>query len=207
MSFSQSKFVHDDEIAELEQLSTFVEDSFSDGGISLDKDFCNDSKKDDSCRLRRSNRVSVRKNSSSCSGEKTMPLSPGTVVPERVGSKRPQSAIFSQQPTSNLTSLRSCNINVENQPMPNSYITSESEYLAESHSPYISNVNGKEQKKMKKGKKNRKSSSLLSQEGSGTEGQSWGWRGGKDKYMTNNMLAARDIDNLRRYLKCRIDGL
>ncbi|RZC83593.1 hypothetical protein C5167_046379 [Papaver somniferum] len=153
--------VPDDEIAELEQLSTFVEDSFSDGGISLDKDFCNDSKKDDSCRLRRSNRVSVRKNSSSCSGEKTMPLSPGTVVPERVGSKRPQSAIFSQQPTSNLTSLRSCNINVENQPMPNSYITSESEYLAESHSPYISNVNGKEQKKMKKGKKNRKSSSLV----------------------------------------------
>ncbi|KAI3849710.1 hypothetical protein MKW98_026624 [Papaver atlanticum] len=148
--------VPDAEIAELEQLSTFVEDSFSDGGISLDKDFCNNSKKDDSCRLRRSTRVSVLKKSSSCSGGKTMPLSPGTVVPERVGSKRPQSAIFSQQPTSNLTSLKSCKINVENQPMPNSYITSESEYFAESHPPYTPNVNGKEQKKMKKGKKNRK---------------------------------------------------
>ncbi|KAI3897291.1 hypothetical protein MKX03_036641 [Papaver bracteatum] len=134
--------VPDDEIAELEQLSTFVEDSFSDGGISLDKDFCNKSKKDDSCRLRRSNRVSVLKNSSSCSGGKTMPLSPGTVVPERVGSKPPQSAIFSQQP--------------ENQPMPTSYISSESEYFAESHPPYTPNVNGKEEKKMKKGKKNRK---------------------------------------------------
>ncbi|KAI3844748.1 hypothetical protein MKW92_029914 [Papaver armeniacum] len=148
--------VPDDEIAELERLSTFVEDSFSDGSISVDKDFCNNSKKDDSCRLRRSNRVSIRKNSSSFSGGKTMPLSPGTADPERVGSKRPQSAIFSQQPTSNFTSLKSCNINVENQPMPNSYITSESEYFAESDSPYTPNVNGKEQKKMKKGKKKRK---------------------------------------------------
>ncbi|KAI3997381.1 hypothetical protein MKX01_003184 [Papaver californicum] len=140
--------VPDDEIAELEWLSTFVEDSLSTGGITL-----HNNKKDDSCWFHTSNPVSVLKNSSSCSGGKTMPLSPDTVVPGRVRGKRPRTAIFYQRPALNLASLKSCKINGKNQPMPISRISSESEYFTETHPSYTPNFTGEEQKKKKKKKR------------------------------------------------------
>ncbi|MCL7029326.1 hypothetical protein MKW94_000334 [Papaver nudicaule] len=45
-----------------------------------------------------------------------MPLSPDTVVPGHVRSKRPRSAIFSPQPDLNLASPKSCITNVQNLP-------------------------------------------------------------------------------------------
>ncbi|KAI3919210.1 hypothetical protein MKX01_029231 [Papaver californicum] len=159
--FSHDLPVPDDEIAEFEWLSTFVDGSLSAGGITLDIDLCNNSKKDDSYRLRTSNPVSVLKNCSSCSGGKTMPLSPDTVVPGRVRSKRPRPAIFIQRPALNLVSPTSCITNAQNLPMANSYFSSESKNFAESHLPYTPNFNGKEQKKKKK-KKKRLAPSLLS---------------------------------------------
>ncbi|KAI3851951.1 hypothetical protein MKW98_019950 [Papaver atlanticum] len=117
--------VPDDEIAELEWLSTFVDDSLSAGGITVDIDYSNNNKKDNS--------ATVLKNSSSCSGGKTMPPTPDTVVPTHVRNKRPRSAVFYEQPAPNLASHESCLIDVEIQLMPN--------------------FNGKEQKKKKKKKR------------------------------------------------------
>ncbi|XP_026418505.1 uncharacterized protein LOC113313949 [Papaver somniferum] len=137
--------VPDDEIAELEWLSTFVDDSLSAGGITVDKDYSNNNEKNDS--------AAVLKNSSSCSGGKTMLLSPDTVVPTPVRSKRPRSAVFYEQPAPKLASHESCLIDVEIQLMPNSYISSASECLAKSHPSYTPNFNGKEQKKKNKMKR------------------------------------------------------
>ncbi|KAI3857052.1 hypothetical protein MKX03_015424 [Papaver bracteatum] len=117
--------VPDDEIAELEWLSTFVDDSLSAGGITVDTDYSNSNKKDES--------ATVLKNSSSCSGGKTMPPTPDTVVPTHVRNKRPRSAVFYEQPAPNLASHESCLIDVEIQLMPN--------------------FNGKDQKKKKKKKR------------------------------------------------------
>ncbi|MCL7027666.1 hypothetical protein MKW94_009449 [Papaver nudicaule] len=157
--------IEDDEIADLDWLSTFDENSLSAGGITLDIDFSNNTKKDDSRRLCRSNPVSILENNSSCSGGKTMPLSPDTdpVVPIPVRRKRPRSANFNQQPTLNLVSPKSCTINVQNLPMSDSYISSKSDNFAESHPPYKSKINGNEQqKKQKKKKKKRLPPSLPS---------------------------------------------
>ncbi|KAI3897294.1 hypothetical protein MKX03_036644 [Papaver bracteatum] len=141
--------VPDDENAEFQWLSTFVEDSLSDGGITLDIDLCKNSKKDDSCRLRTSNPGAILKNSSSCPGRKPMLPSPGTVVPGRVRSKRPRPASFNQRPALNLVSPTSCITNAQD----GSYLLSESENFAESHLPYTPKFNGKEQKKKKKKRK------------------------------------------------------
>ncbi|MCL7051052.1 hypothetical protein MKW94_028629 [Papaver nudicaule] len=146
--------VPDDDIAGLEWLPTFVENSLLAGGIPLDIDFPNNNKKDDSHRIRMSNPVSVLENGSSLSGRKTIPLSPDTVVPERAGSKRPRStaAIFNQQPALNLVSPKSSLTIVQSLPVPNSYISSKSEHFAESHPPQTPKFNGKEQKKKMKKK-------------------------------------------------------
>ncbi|MCL7043444.1 hypothetical protein MKW94_027097 [Papaver nudicaule] len=134
--------VPNDEIADLDWLSTFDENSLSAGGITLDMDFSNN--KDDFRRLCTSNPVSIRENNSSCSGGKTMPLSLDTdpVVPRPVRRKRPLSAIFNQQPTLNLVSPKSCTTNVQN-----------SENIAESHPPCKSKINGNKQRKKKTKKK------------------------------------------------------
>ncbi|KAF9594813.1 hypothetical protein IFM89_034796 [Coptis chinensis] len=112
---------HED-IAQLEWLSNFVEDSFSAGKIILDKDesnynICNgnrngSSKCDnkDSNHFRTSSPVSVLESSSSCSGGRTMLLNPETVIPGRPRSKRPRPATFKSRaviplisPTSSVT--------------------------------------------------------------------------------------------------------
>ncbi|KAI3861325.1 hypothetical protein MKW92_022499 [Papaver armeniacum] len=122
-----------DEIAELEWLSTFVDDSLSAGGITVDIDYSNNNKKDDS--------ATILKNNSSCSGGKTMPPTPDTVAPTNVRSKRPRSAVLYEKPAPNLASHESCLIDVEIQQM---------QYFAKSHPSYTPNFNGKEQKKKKK---------------------------------------------------------
>ncbi|KAI3997379.1 hypothetical protein MKX01_003182 [Papaver californicum] len=143
---------HED-IVQLEWLSNFVEDSFSAGSIPLDTDFINNNKKDDSHRFRTSSPVSVLESNSSCSGGKTMTLSPDTVVPGRARSKRPRPATFNPRPALNLVSPISSITDVQNLPVSNSYLSSESENYAESHPPYVLKYDGTEQKKKKKKKK------------------------------------------------------
>ncbi|XP_026425160.1 GATA transcription factor 8-like isoform X2 [Papaver somniferum] len=143
---------HED-IVQLEWLSNFVEDSFSAGSIPLDTDFINNNKKDESHRFRTSSPVSVLESNSSCSGGKTMSLSPDTVVPGRARSKRPRPATFNPRPALNFVSPVSSITNVQNLSVSNSYLSSESENYAESHPPYIPNYDGTEQKKKKKKKK------------------------------------------------------
>ncbi|XP_043707056.1 GATA transcription factor 8-like [Telopea speciosissima] len=109
-----------EDIAQLEWLSNFVEDSFSAGSIIIDKDLSsiggnivnnenssnNDKDNKDSHQFQTSSPVSVLESSSSCSGGngigsgsssggfRTMPLSPETFVPGRARSKRPRPATF-----------------------------------------------------------------------------------------------------------------
>ncbi|MCL7024208.1 hypothetical protein MKW94_014724 [Papaver nudicaule] len=144
--------IPDDEIADMEWLLTLDENYLSAGGITLDIDFSNNSKKDDLRQLGTSNPVSVLENSSSCSGGKTLPLSldSDTVVPGRVRSKRPRSVISYQQPTQKFISPKSCITNVQNLPVPNSCISSKSDYFAEFHPPHAPKFNGKEQKRKMK---------------------------------------------------------
>ncbi|OVA10125.1 zinc finger protein [Macleaya cordata] len=143
---------HED-IAQLEWLSTFVEDSFSAGSINLDPDFTNKDKKDDSHLFQTSSPVSVLESSSSCSGGKTMPPSPDTVVPGRARSKRPRPAIFNPRSALNLVSPTSSITDTQAPPISISELSSELENFAESHPPNIPKPDGTEQKKKKKKKK------------------------------------------------------
>ncbi|KAH6801691.1 hypothetical protein C2S51_033137 [Perilla frutescens var. frutescens] len=91
-----------EDILQLEWLSTFVEDSFSGGGMTIGKETSSINKEEPSShnQFQTSSPVSVLESSSSssssssCSGGKTMPLSPSHRGPQRARSKRPRPATF-----------------------------------------------------------------------------------------------------------------
>ncbi|PIN09159.1 hypothetical protein CDL12_18266 [Handroanthus impetiginosus] len=88
-----------EDIVQLEWLSTFVEDSFSGGGLTLGKEnLCTNKDSLSHSQFQTSSPVSVLESSSSssssCSGGKTVPLSPTHRGPQRARSKRPRPATF-----------------------------------------------------------------------------------------------------------------
>ncbi|XP_071930321.1 GATA transcription factor 8-like [Coffea arabica] len=98
-----------EDIVQLEWLSTFVEDSFSGGGMTLSKDNSSVNKDNPCNQFQTSSPVSVLESSSSsssssCSGGKTIPLSPNHRGPQRARSKRPRPATFNPRPAIQLIS-------------------------------------------------------------------------------------------------------
>ncbi|WOG88024.1 hypothetical protein DCAR_0207257 [Daucus carota subsp. sativus] len=123
-----------EDIVQLEWLSTFVEDSFSGGGMTLNKENVPLNNNASQNQFRTSSPVSVLESSSSssCSDGKIVPLSPSHRGPQRARSKRPRPANFRPRstmqfvtPTSSVTPDNSGLVNV---PM----ISSESENFVES---------------------------------------------------------------------------
>ncbi|KAF5742541.1 GATA transcription factor 8-like [Tripterygium wilfordii] len=97
-----------EDIVQLEWLSNFVEDSFSGGSLTMSKEESSFANKDSSHQqFQTSSPVSVLESSNSCSGEKTTPRSPETVVNGKCGrarSKRPRPATFNPRPAMQLIS-------------------------------------------------------------------------------------------------------
>ncbi|CAN4080706.1 unnamed protein product [Withania somnifera] len=99
--FSTELSVPYEDIAQLEWLSTFVEDSFSCGGLTLGKEHCPVNKEPSDSKFRTSSPVSVLESSSSSSSSsssrpgKTIPLlNPCHHGPQRARSKRPRPTTF-----------------------------------------------------------------------------------------------------------------
>ncbi|KAJ0045877.1 hypothetical protein Pint_06040 [Pistacia integerrima] len=125
-----------EDIVQLEWLSTFVEDSFSGGSLTINKQVSSSINKDDSSlnQFRTSSPVSVLESSSSCSGEKNLLGSPETLAPGRRGrarSKRPRPATFSPRPPVQLISPTS-SVTEAHQPFVAPKVPSDSENFAES---------------------------------------------------------------------------
>uniref|UniRef100_A0A5B6YV62 GATA transcription factor n=1 Tax=Davidia involucrata TaxID=16924 RepID=A0A5B6YV62_DAVIN len=143
-----------EDIVQLEWLSNFVEDSFSGGGMTFDKENSSVHKESSHNQFQTSSPVSVLESSSSssCSGGKTMPLSPTHRGPQRARSKRPRPATFNPRPAIQLISPTS-SISETPQPFLAPVVSSESENFAESHpmknisKPFA--VEHKKKKKMK----------------------------------------------------------
>lgn len=97
-----------EDIVQLEWLSSFVEDSFSGGSLTMNKEESSSANKDSSHhQFQTSSPVSVLESSSSCSGEKIAPRSPEIIASCRRGrarSKRPRPATFTPRPTMQLIS-------------------------------------------------------------------------------------------------------
>ncbi|PON67969.1 GATA transcription factor [Trema orientale] len=100
-----------EDIVQLEWLSTFVEDSFSGGSLTINKEEESSLNKDSPRQqFQTSSPVSVLESSSSCSGEKSGgPRSPETTTPGggrrgRARSKRPRPATFNPRPAIQLIS-------------------------------------------------------------------------------------------------------
>lgn len=123
-----------EDIIQLEWLSTFVEDSFSGGGLTVGKE--NSSVKETSHnKFHTSSPVSVLESSSSssssCSGGKVIPLGSNHRGPQRARSKRPRPATFNPRPAICLISPTSSFCETP-QPFLSSGVSSESENFAES---------------------------------------------------------------------------
>ncbi|KAK6136044.1 hypothetical protein DH2020_030210 [Rehmannia glutinosa] len=141
-----------EDIVQLEWLSTFVEDSFSDKGMTLGKDNLGVTNESSHNQFQTSSPVSVLESSSSSSstsGGKTMPsLSPNHRGPQRARSKRPRPATFNPRPAIQLISPSSSSIET---PLPFSGFSSESDSFAESTSvKKIPKMTGGEPKKKSK---------------------------------------------------------
>lgn len=122
-----------EDIVQLEWLSTFVEDSFSGGGMTLNKENVPVNNNASQNQFGTSSPVSVLESSSSssCSEGKIVPLSPAHRGPQRARSKRPRPANFkprSAMPFITPTSSVTDNSRLVNVPM----ISSESENFVES---------------------------------------------------------------------------
>lgn len=126
-----------EDIVQLEWLSNFVEDSFSGGSLTMNKQEVSMSssvKKEDSShnQFQTSSPVSVLESSSSCSGEKTVQCSPEGVVTGKRGrarSKRPRPATFNPRPAIQLGSSTS---SVVTEPLLAPKVHSDCENFAES---------------------------------------------------------------------------
>ncbi|XP_043702629.1 GATA transcription factor 8-like [Telopea speciosissima] len=172
---------HED-IAQLEWLSNFVEDSFSAGSITMENESCGniniinnnnnsnikkvekDLNKDSNHhhQFQTSSPVSVLESSSSCSGGsgsssggyRTMPLSPETFVPGRARSKRPRPATFNPRPLISIVSPTTSSLI---DPYPES--ASELDNYADSHPvkkihfKYLVATDAQQQQQKKKKKK------------------------------------------------------
>ncbi|XP_030548879.1 GATA transcription factor 8 [Rhodamnia argentea] len=126
-SLSAELSVPYEDIVQLEWLSTFVEDSFSGGSLTMSKDQISNSNsrsssnKDSSQQFQTSSPVSVLESSSSCSAEnkpEPPPRSPEAANPARCGrarSKRPRPATFNPRPAIQLAPQQSSDI-AENEP-------------------------------------------------------------------------------------------
>lgn len=123
-----------EDIVQLEWLSTFVEDSFSAGSMTLDKP--DPSVKTESSRnqFQTSSPVSVLESSSSSTGGKTLPRNNQEILPPsrcgRARSKRPRPAIFNPRPGIHLISPTS---SITDTPQPFLSPKLETENFAESH--------------------------------------------------------------------------
>ncbi|KAL3523464.1 hypothetical protein ACH5RR_016298 [Cinchona calisaya] len=144
-----------DDIVQLEWLSTFMEDSFSGGGMTLSKDNSSVNKENSCNQFQTSSPVSVLESSSSsssssCSGGKAIPLSPNRRGPQRARSKRPRPATFNPRPAIQLISPTS-SFSETPQPFLASGVYSEPENFAESDLvKKFPKLTGGEQKKKKK---------------------------------------------------------
>ncbi|XP_009598426.1 GATA transcription factor 8-like [Nicotiana tomentosiformis] len=153
--FSAELSVPYEDIVQLEWLSAFVEDSFSGGGLTLGKDNFPLNKETSEAKFQTSSPVSVLESSSSCSSsscsvEKTVPLSsPCHRGPQRARSKRPRPATFNPAPAIQLISPTSSFTEIP-QPFVAPKITSESENFAESPMKKILKPAVAEQKTKKK---------------------------------------------------------
>ncbi|KAK3017376.1 hypothetical protein RJ639_006311 [Escallonia herrerae] len=140
-----------EDIVQLEWLSTFVEDSFSGGGMTLNKESITVNKESSHNQFQTSSPVSVLESSSSssCSGGKTMPLSPTHRGPQRARSKRPRPATFNPRPAMQLISPTSSFVE-DPQSFLIPVVSSESENFADSHPIKIPKPAAAEHKKKKK---------------------------------------------------------
>lgn len=131
-----------EDIVQLEWLSNFVEDSFSGGSLTINKEQDSSSLNKDSSssphQFQTSSPVSVLESSSSCSGgEKNPPCSPEIVTPGggrcgRARSKRPRPATFNPRPAIQLISPTSSVIEAPQPFVPAPKSSSDSENFAES---------------------------------------------------------------------------
>ncbi|XP_009760862.1 GATA transcription factor 8-like [Nicotiana tabacum] len=143
-----------EDIVQLEWLSTFVEDSFSAGGLTLGKENAPINKETSHSKFQSSSPVSVLESSgssssSSCSGGKTIPLSPCHRGPQRARSKRPRPATFNPRPAIQLISPTS--VFIENpRPFVAPVTSSESGNFAQSPMKKIPRPAAAEQKTKKK---------------------------------------------------------
>lgn len=140
-----------EDIVQLEWLSTFVEDSFSGGGMTMAKE-CSCIKTEPSLnQFKTSSPVSVLESScsssSSSSGGKTMPLSPSHRGPQRARSKRPRPATFNPRAAIQLISPSPVEVPLKFVPIG---ISSDSENFAESPPVKVPKLAEGEQKKKKK---------------------------------------------------------
>ncbi|KAG9146073.1 hypothetical protein Leryth_027531 [Lithospermum erythrorhizon] len=144
---------HED-ILQLEWLSTFVEDSFADGGMTIPKDDNSISKDPSHHQFQSSSPISVLESSSSssssCSGGKTLPLSPSHRGPQRARSKRSRPTTFSPRPPVQLILTSSFSAEKPQQ-FVDPIVSSEPECFAETHpADKTNNHDALEQKKKKK---------------------------------------------------------
>ncbi|XP_052200420.1 GATA transcription factor 8 isoform X2 [Diospyros lotus] len=127
-----------EDIVQLEWLSNFVEDSFSGGGMTIDKNNISGNKEPSENQFQTSSPVSVLESSSSssssCSGAgegKMAALSPTRRGPQRARSKRSRPATFNPRPAILLLSPTS-SVSDNPPPFPVPVASSESENFAES---------------------------------------------------------------------------
>lgn len=143
-----------EDIVQLEWLSTFVEDSFSGGGMTIGKESSCINKEPSHNQFQTSSPVSVLESSSSssssCSGGKTMPLSPSHRGAQRARSKRPRPATFNPRAAIQLISPSPSFIEAPPKFVPTGF-SSESENFDESPpAKKAPRPAGGEQKKKKK---------------------------------------------------------
>ncbi|KAF2295740.1 hypothetical protein GH714_033784 [Hevea brasiliensis] len=132
--FSAELSVPYEDIVQLEWLSNFVEDSFSGGSLTMNKEESSSINNNSSHQqFQTSSPVSVLESSSSCSGEKTVPEIIGSGRHGRARSKRPRPATFTPRPAMQLISPSS---SVTETPQPETFaapkVPSDSENYAES---------------------------------------------------------------------------
>ncbi|KAK4430913.1 GATA transcription factor 8 [Sesamum alatum] len=145
-----------EDIVQLEWLSTFVEDSFSGGGLTIGKENLSVDMESSRNPFRTSSPVSVLESSSSssssCSGGKTIPLSPSHRGPQRARSKRPRPPTFNPRAAIQLISPSSSSIETETpQPVFAPGFSSESDNFADSPpKKKVQKLAETEQKKHKK---------------------------------------------------------
>lgn len=146
-----------EDIAQLEWLSTFVEDSFSGGGMTMGKeDLCVNKESPQHNQFQASSPVlelesSSSSSSSSCSGGKTMPLSPTHRGPQRARSKRPRPATFNPRAAFQLISPPSSAVEAPRPPLVAPGFSSEPDNFVESLPvKKIQKPAGEEQPKKKK---------------------------------------------------------